>query len=156
MSQKLLDDAKRTINECFYLNIASITKNNLPWNTPVYYTFDKDYNFYWGSPVDSVHSENIPNNPKIFITIYPYDENGIGVYIEGSAVELLDKAEILKALNILDRKGGSEVRNVGDYLNESPLRIYKAVPERVSVSTPETAEKYRGLWVDKRVMVQLL
>lgn len=156
MDQGLVDEAKKTINNCFYLNISSITKAGSPWNTPVYYTFDKDYNFYWSSPKNSIHSRNIRQNSEVFITIYPSEESGAGVYIEANAFELSDETEVRSVLKILDRKSGSIADNVQDYLNESPLRMYKAIPKNVSVSTRDTADKYHGLWVDKRVVIKII
>lgn len=156
MNQGLVDKAKKTINDCFYLNIASITKAGSPWNTPVYYTFDKNYNFYWISAQNSIHSQNIRSNSEVFITIYPSEESGVGVYIEANAYELSDEAEVRDVLKILDRKGSSNAENVQDYLNGSPLRMYKAIPKNISVSSPDTADKYHGLWVDKRVEIKLI
>lgn len=47
MSMKTLEEkSAEVIKTIEYLNIASITPNGLPWNTPVYTCFDKNLNFY--------------------------------------------------------------------------------------------------------------
>ncbi len=42
----------------------------MPWNSPVYSAFDKDYNFYWASWKENQHSKNIKENEKVFVVIY--------------------------------------------------------------------------------------
>jgi len=156
MKTDLVDQAKKTIAERFFLNIASVGRDyGQPWNTPVYFTFDQKYNFYWTSAREAVHSQNINSNSSVFITIYEPDEMGVGVYIEAEATELDNEIQIIEVLKIMDRTEEKTVRDPKNYLNESPLRIYKAIPKKVSVSTPETASKYNGLWVDKRIDIVL-
>jgi hypothetical protein len=142
--------AKKTISECLYLNIASITPSGSPWNTPVYYTFDNNFNLYWYSDKNSIHSENIRNNQEIFITIYMPDEKSPGIYIEAIAFELSTEEEISN-LSMRD----NTKYDPKEFLRESPLRMYKAIPSKVSISTPETANKYKEWWVDKRIEIML-
>lgn len=46
---KKIERAVKVIKKIEYINIASITPEGLPWNTPVYTAFDKNLNFYWMS-----------------------------------------------------------------------------------------------------------
>jgi len=38
---------KEIIAKILYITIASVTKEGLPWNTPVYSAHDRQLNFYW-------------------------------------------------------------------------------------------------------------
>ena len=40
--------AKKIIEEIWYITIATASKNSIPWNSPVYFAYDEDYNFYAG------------------------------------------------------------------------------------------------------------
>src|SRR5579863_8059693 len=87
-----------------YITIASVSVDGKPWNTPVFSAYDQDFNFYWGSHRGSQHSKNINENSNIFLVIYDSTvEAGAGeaVYIEASAIELADPAEIKIAHKLL-------------------------------------------------------
>ncbi len=156
MNTKFADQAKKTIGEVYFLNIASVTTTGKAWNTPVYFSFDKKYNFYWYSPMNAQHSENIRFKPQVFITVYQTAETGVGVYIEAKARELENQKEIEEAMSVFDRKYYSlPNKNVEDFLGDSPVRFYKATPIKTWVSSPETASKFNELWVDKRVEIKL-
>ena len=157
MGSDLINQAKKTIKETFFLNIASITETGKPWNTPVYFSFDNSYNFYWYSPFQSQHSANIRINAKVFLTIYTAAETGFGVYIEAEAIELNNEKEIVYAMSVFGRKIYSlPCKDSNDFLGNSPLRLYKATPIKTFVSSPKTAEKFRELWVDKRIEINLI
>ncbi len=49
MSSDLTSRAKEIISKIIYINIASVSEDGLPWNTPLYYAFDENYNFFWTS-----------------------------------------------------------------------------------------------------------
>lgn len=69
-----------------YMTLASDN-----WASPVCYTFDKDYNFYWVSMLNSRHSQNIEKNPNISVAIFDSRQlvdTGIGLQIEGIAKKL--------------------------------------------------------------------
>lgn len=95
-----MDDTKRAkeiIEAVIYINIASVTESGMPWNMPVYATYDEDYNFFWLSWRESQHSKNIRANPDVFITIYDSTQQegtGEGVYIKARAEEVNDPGEI--------------------------------------------------------------
>lgn len=45
--KKKIEATVKIIKRIEYINIASITPEGNPWNTPVYTAFDKSLNFYW-------------------------------------------------------------------------------------------------------------
>ncbi len=147
------EKAKEIIEKVFFMNIASMTEKGLPWNTPVYFSYDDRFNFYWYSPYESQHSANINNNPEVFLTIYLPGTGG--VYIKAKAQEIEDRSEAERILKIFKRGDTDVNTDPKNYFDKSPLRIYKAVPYETYVATPQTATKYEGLWVDKRIKIRL-
>lgn len=156
MQQELIELAKKTLEECYYFNLATITKYGLPWNSPLYFTYDDKYNMYWGSAKDSIHSKNTVLNPNVFITVYKPVIDGVGLYFEAQAQELESEQEISEVLKILSRDGGTPLNNPLDFLGASPMRMYKAIPSKVYMSSPQMAEMYNGIFVEKRVEINLL
>jgi len=67
---KLKHRATELLRSLEYLNIATVSANAHPWNTPVYARHDDRLNFYWCSWKDAEHSRNIRANPRIFVTLY--------------------------------------------------------------------------------------
>ncbi len=149
--------AKEIIENILYVTIATVTPQGKPWNSPVYTAFDEDYNFFWASDKNGQHSINIKGNNSIFIVIYDStvpEGTGKGVYIEAKAHELDKKEEILKALNLLDKRvGKSNKRNASEFLGDYPRRLYKAVPGRFWINGDGEAN---GSYIDIRTEVGLL
>ena len=89
--------AKEIISKIIYITIATVSRDGLPWNTPAYSSFDENYNFFWVSSKEAVHSMNIRNNPNVFLAIYDStvkEGSGEGVYIKAKAYELKETAEM--------------------------------------------------------------
>jgi len=108
-----------------YLNIASSSKDNTPWNTPVYAVADNNLNFYWSSWFNAQHSLNIIENPKVFCSLYDStrergDNNRRCLYLEGLANEVTESKEIKKAVELL-----YESQDTSDFNMDSLRRIYK-------------------------------
>ncbi len=151
----LVEDAIKTIKNILYINIASITPEEKPWNSPVYCAFDKDLNFYWLSWKLNQHSENIRNNPFVFITIYDSTVpagTGFGVYFEGKAHELNNPKEILVGTIEVYRREKRKPRDVIQFLNKFPRRVYKFIPEKVWVNGEGEID---GNYIDSRTELNL-
>lgn len=70
MKNNLIQQAKDIIEKIIYITLATVDKAGNPWSTPVFTAYDKQYNFYWRSAKDALHSQNMKANGKAFITIY--------------------------------------------------------------------------------------
>lgn len=95
------------IKKIEYINIASITPEGLPWNSPVYTAFDKDLNFYWLSWKENKHSVNVRNNKNIFVTIYDSTVptgTGVGLYFKGHANEITNPKEMIIGLTVVYKR----------------------------------------------------
>ncbi|MCA9328057.1 pyridoxamine 5'-phosphate oxidase family protein, partial [Candidatus Saccharibacteria bacterium] len=83
-----------------YITLASVTPDNEPWNSPLYYVYDETLRLYWFSDKDGQHSQNVRTNPKVFIAIYDSTVapgTGDGVYIQATVRELENDEEIVRA-----------------------------------------------------------
>ena len=147
--------AAQVIKDILYINIASITPDGKPWNTPVYCAFDENLNFYWLSWKLNQHSENVRNNPHVFVTIYDSivpASTGFGVYFEGKAYELHNPKDILIAIKHIYKREKRKPRDVINFLKKYPRRAYTFVPERVWVNGEGEIE---GNYIDNRTELDL-
>lgn len=145
--------AREIINTIHYLTLASITSEGIPWNSPLAYSVDSNFNFYFGSPKNTQHAQNIRNNGKGFIVIYDStapDGEGEGVYMTANVRELLDEHEIQEAVNAMF--GAASNYKIEHFMGESKLRAYKIEPISVWMND---AEEKDGLFFDYRVEVTL-
>ncbi|EKD62282.1 MAG: hypothetical protein ACD_52C00246G0002 [uncultured bacterium] len=137
MNKFLQRKAARIIKKILYMNIASITPEGKPWNTPVYCAYDKDLNFYWLSWKLNQHSKNVRNNSCVFTTIYDSTVpagTGFGVYFQGNACELENPVVIFKGLKVVYKREKRKPRDVIEFLKKFPRRAYKFVPEKMWVN----------------------
>lgn len=137
-----------------YLVLATCDKSANPWSNPVFYAYDKSYNFYFLSATDSRHSENIAENPKIAASIFDSSQRvGLsdGVQMEGDAKILGGKA-VEQAVEIYSKRlfpesdmKGSERYDPKDYSEPAEFRFFKITPNKIYVTG-----------VDRRVEVDLI
>lgn len=148
-----VEKAKTILSKIRYINIASVSVDGQPWNTPVSAFFDDQLNFYWASWKENQHSKNIRSNPNIFLTVYDStaaEGTGEGVYMQAKAFELSDPDEINRALAFRDKK--KKARQAEEYLGEYPRRLYKAVPEKFWLNGDG---EISGNFVDVRIEVKM-
>jgi nitroimidazol reductase NimA-like FMN-containing flavoprotein (pyridoxamine 5'-phosphate oxidase superfamily) len=132
--------AREIIEKVRYITVATVTPDGRPWGTPVFAAYDDRYNFYWKSMADAVHSRNIRENPNIYFTIYDSTAApgaGSGVYCTAQAAELSEISEIEKAIMLVYERKHSISRTVGEFLNDSPARMYIARPEKFWLTLDE-------------------
>jgi len=152
--QKYTKDAKKVIDSIQYIDLATITKNGRPWNSPLWFKRDKDYNFYFGSPKNTQHTKNIRANGRGFVVIYDSrapEGTGFGVYMTVRVKELTEPMELKKAIKLLF--ANDKLKRVPeDFLSKSPLRLYKVIPSKVWVND---SEMKNGLYIDYRIEIKL-
>jgi nitroimidazol reductase NimA-like FMN-containing flavoprotein (pyridoxamine 5'-phosphate oxidase superfamily) len=152
------DKAKEVIEQITYINLATVSKEHLPWNTAVCFGYDNDYNFYWASDTMAQHSQNLASNSKVFLSIYdstrkPGTNARRGVFIQAKAFTIDDTKEINYALKCLYRRIGEVEEEPKEFLGEYPRRMYKAVPEKVWVNVHG---ERNGKYVDAREQIKLI
>ncbi|MES2006662.1 MAG: pyridoxamine 5'-phosphate oxidase family protein [Patescibacteria group bacterium] len=147
--------AKEIIEKIIYVTIASISEDGMPWNAPVFATYDENYNFYWGTNRDSQKAKNIRNNKNVFLVIYdstvPAGE-GEGVYVKATAQEIVDPQEIEFAHSLLQKRRPVPYWKLEEVQGNGPIRLYKAVPEKIWMND---GERVNGTYVDSRKEIEL-
>lgn len=156
MDERFTAQAKEIIEKIIYITIATVCEDGMPWNTPVYASYDEQYNFFWISTQDSQHSKNIAHSSQVFLVIYDstvQEGTGRGVYVKARAAELTDEDEITHALKYHYGRKNKSPRPVTDFMGPASRRVYKAIPEMFWINTDE---KVDGHHIDSRVKLDLL
>jgi hypothetical protein len=114
-----------------YFNVATAIDGQ-PWNSPVWAARDHDLNLYWSSWIKAVHSENIANNPRVFLTLFDSTrERGTNnmrcLYLQCTAAAIEDPIEVRNAFALLYP---GEPVTIENFLGASQKRIYRATPLR--------------------------
>ena len=157
----------KILQENLYMTISVSDKKGEPWIANLYYVYDRDYNFYWYSPKDSIHSQRIKENLKVALAIF--NSTAVGsdvdaVYIKAKAYEVNDKKELIKSLTLyvakmiktkFANKSNAEkfIKQYIDFQGSSKLRLYKAIPEKFW--KPAMAKIFNGKFVDSRIEVKV-
>lgn len=154
MSEYHQKRAKEILSTVLYATVATSSKAGKPWNSPVAGFWDDDYNLYWFSDKESVHSRNIRENEDVFIVVYDStmpEGTGEGVYIEATAYEVTEPGEIEQVVGLQKGDMRCEAHQVsGDAIH----RFYKAVPKNAWVNDDE--KDSNGNYVkDIRVEIEL-
>lgn len=153
MQLNLTDRVKLIIKEINYATLATISEDGEPWNTPVYFAYDNDYNIYWGSHINSQHSKNIRSTGKVFIVIYNTTVppgTGEGVYIRATCSELSEADVIKDAYAIIKlRRKPLPYFPLKKLKGLSQVRLYKATPH--DVWTNDIGKLRDGTTVDVRL-----
>lgn len=133
----LINATAKILEKQLYTNIASVTPDGKPWNSPVFTSYDKKLNYYWASWKKNQHSINIRNNPNVFVTVYDSTVpagTGVGVYFQGKAYELKNPKTMLVATKVLYKRSNKKPREIIEFLKKYPRRLYQFVPKRVWIN----------------------
>lgn len=134
---KKIERVVKIIKKIEYINIASITPDGKPWNTPVYTSFDNNLNFYWLSWKKNQHSVNVRSNKNVFITIYDSTVpagTGVGIYFSGIAKELTNPVEMIIGITEMYKRSKHKTRAVKEFLSHFPRRVYRFTPEKAWIN----------------------
>ena len=138
--------ASKILSENIYCCVATSSKNGLPWNTPVFYSYDHDLNLYWASATDSVHSHFIKENPSAFIVVYNSTappRSATALYLQGY-VEILENEKLDQVVHQHFKRVNEDSLFTGDYYRgSSPERIYKFMSQNVWIlGKPVTKQEH--------------
>ena len=153
MNTRFVGSAAEILRSICYATIATADSQAHPWNSPVYSVRDDDLNIYWVSDKQNQHSQNIRQNPQVFIVYYDSTAlpgQGDGVYFSATAVELTNPEDIRAARQVID---GYDFFSADEYSGNSVCRIYRATPTRAWVNTFEERD---GVFIrDFRIEIPL-
>ena len=142
------------LSTVLYATVATATPDGTPWNSPVAGFWDDEYNLYWFSDKNSVHSQNIRANENIFVVVYDStmkEGTGEGVYIQAIAYEVTDPDEIRQVVGL---QTGNMRCSYEQVSGDAHHRFYKAIPQKVWMNDDE--KDANGKYIrDIRVGVEL-
>jgi nitroimidazol reductase NimA-like FMN-containing flavoprotein (pyridoxamine 5'-phosphate oxidase superfamily) len=148
--------ARAILAQIEYVTLATSSPDGHPWNAPVWAAFDEAYHFFWVSAKYARHSQNIRANNRIAMVVYdstvPPREGKKGVYIEARAYELTDEQACSHALACLQSRGWEHPPSVDMVVGATLRGVYKAVPEKIWISTEDSNGLDGRVEVDVREM----
>ena len=147
--------AKEIIEKIQYITIASVTENGMPWNSPVFSTYDENFNFYWGTHSDSQKAKNIRANSNVFLVIYDStvpSGTGEGVYIKATARQISDPGEVRRVFELLKDRHATSFWDFAAVSEEGPIRLFKAVPQQAWMNDDG---RKNGHYIDIRTEITL-
>lgn len=127
--------ARDIIKNNIYLTLA--TADSKPWAASLYYQTDNKLNFYFVSPINSLHSKHIQKNSIVSFTIFDSHQpknKGNGIQASGKACILKGK-ELQEGLkwfrtSILESKDPDFVR--------ANYQLFKIIPNKFYIWDPDT------------------
>ncbi len=148
-----MDKVKEITDKIVYATLATVSEDGQPWNSPVWSFHDDNYTYYWCSWKENQHSKNIRANGKVFIVVYDStapEGTGEGVYFQAIAQEINDEKEIKEILSKRSKVKPSN-REASEFLDDSPRRWYKAIPEKIWLNDDGDVD---GNFIDVRKQVR--
>jgi nitroimidazol reductase NimA-like FMN-containing flavoprotein (pyridoxamine 5'-phosphate oxidase superfamily) len=150
-------EARDLMDRLVFMNLATASRDAVPWNSPVFYTCDEDLNFYWLSSPDAQHSRNIRENPNVSIVIFDStkaDGDGLGVYFSAVAAPINedDRAALQKAHDVSYKRAGKEPVDAALFTGDFPRKYYRAAPVAAWTNSVEVRN---GINVDVRKEIPL-
>ena len=143
--EKLNKKAVEILKSNIYLTLAT-TDGKLPWAAPLFYCMDEDFNFYFISQMDSVHTVHVLKQPKVAFAVFDsHQPEGEGNGIQGSGtVSLLEGDEVVEGLK---HYSTTFIELTPESLAApAPYRLFKLSTDSFFVLDPEAE-------TDKRVEV---
>lgn len=143
----LVQIAKDIIKNNIYLTLGT-TNGVIPWVAPLYYCVDPNYNFYFISQMDSLHTQHLLKNQNIAFAIFDSrvpEGKGNGIQGSGKAYLIKDEElpESLRYYHTVFIESKPE-----SFTGNAPYRMFKLTPEHVYILDPKAS-------TDKRVEVKL-
>jgi uncharacterized protein YhbP (UPF0306 family) len=139
--------AKGLIKKNRYLTLST-TDGKIPWIAPLYYVADGKWNFYFVSPLESLHAKHILANPEVAFAIFDStQEPGTGIGLQAYAQASIIKNNEYPSVVI---KYLEELK--GFNVSMEKYKVFKLVATKIFITDQEAWEK-EG--IDKRIEVQL-
>ena len=145
--EELTNLAKEIIKKNIYLTLG--TYDDEPWVSPLFYCLSDDFNFYFISQLDSLHTKHMLKNPKVAFAIFDsHAEEGQGKGVQAiGEVRMITESELETEINNYHT---TFIEIKPEFLKgDASYRLFKLTPSEVWVTDPEAK-------VDKRVKVSLV
>ena len=147
IQEELVKLAKDIIKSNIYLTLGTADSN--PWVAPLFYCVTANYNFYFISQLDSLHTKHMIKNPRVAFAIFDsHVEEGKGTGVQAIGdIHMIDETELKTEINNYHT---TFIEIKPEFLKgDAPYRLFKLTPSEIWVTDPEAK-------VDKRVKVSLV
>jgi len=146
--------AREIIEKNQYVTIATSNAKGEVWISPVVYTYDKDWNFYFLSMPSSKHCKNVEVNSDVAIAIFdstqPWGE-GVGLQIEAKVqtLKLSDYPKVIKLYALRKYPYGGiktdrALKFAKSMVTQGKIyKIYKIIPRVVWINDPNSDKDVR-------------
>ena len=137
--QKRIEQIRRVVAETKIVPIATVSPGGLPHNSPVFMTFDADFNAIWASDPTSQHSQIIARIGHAFLTVFD-SSNAVsgGLYIDALASMIsAEDPDFLPALKVYaeaKQRVGAPMPTKEDFTKAEGQRLYIAVPQSLWIN----------------------
>jgi len=161
-----IDDVTSLVFESSFMTLATTDGGGVPWVSPVEFVCDEELRFYWVSPVDARHSQNVRANPRVALSIYdctyvPLRGQPTALYGEGS-VEEFRRSDLEQVLPSIERwiswrdaeRQTPRPRDPDRFKPDSPWRFYRLDPVQLYALHPD-GHPVHGMPAEWRVPVDL-
>jgi pyridoxamine 5'-phosphate oxidase-like protein len=144
-TEKDISVASQLIHYNPTMTLATVSEAYKPWSSHCLVAYDEEINFFWSSPWESKHSENIRTRGGVVLSacndnMPPNEGLGRGVYISATATEIDDEEQAYWAMKHLSTRNGKRpMRNASAFL-EGAVRLYQAVPDEIRVNKTSVDE----------------
>ncbi|HET8840054.1 MAG TPA: pyridoxamine 5'-phosphate oxidase family protein [Ktedonobacteraceae bacterium] len=141
MRDQWLETARDILENNLYMCLATVDGTR-PWVSPVYFSFDEYFTFYFVSESTSHHVRFLLANPEAALVIYDSRQppfTGDGVWVEGQAFPVLEEELPIVLENYCNRphpaniERGSEGLSPADFLSKTHLKWFKVIPRHIYV-----------------------
>jgi len=123
-----LSQAIQILKDNIYCCLATASKEGMPWNTPVFYSYDHELTVYWASSIESVHSQYLKENSQAFIVIYnstAAPRTATALYLQGHVETVPDHRLDERVQQHFKRVGEDSLFTGNHYRGASPERLYQ-------------------------------
>lgn len=123
------------------MTIASADAKGKPWVSPVAYAIDSDFNFYWVSDVEALHSVNVRGRGTVALSIWDViDGRTVGLYVDALAHEAQSDEVERGSAALARRKQPTKftIRSAADVTGDAAWRIFVATPQELSLRADST------------------
>ncbi|MBE9156181.1 pyridoxamine 5'-phosphate oxidase family protein [Nodosilinea sp. LEGE 06152] len=150
--------ARQILEGNIYGTLSTSSRSGVPWASPIFFTYDSNWNLYWSSTVVAQHSQNLYDNQgRAAIAIYSTDREegqGQGLYLSGTAGEVEPENVERVIPLLLKRAAKGQQRSPADYLTPSPRRLYRFQPQMVWITGGRIALSETVL-IDTKIQLNL-
>ena len=142
-----------------FLTLATVDNDGNVWTTPLSYSYDSDYNFYFTSELDSKHIVNIMDNPKVSFTIFDSTKrvsdidglqiNGIVGQVDSDKLEKVVKEYYQFVFKDPEERKGWEAPYTYFLEDKKPIyRFFQIMPTEIYKRDTENLDADRRVKID--------